>query len=289
VSCGLDALDIANERDDKMTQVARRLEANPLGFDLSTSMQREGEGISLAAKPQRERELFFEAPDCPALARRALGEGVATAGLTIAVVFAATATSLGQLRPLALGLGVPAAVAALTLAFGPATGAHFNPLITASQWLRGHRNTRCFIAYVGAQHGGALIGAGLVGLLVAPGASVTSEPIGLVFGSEIFASAGLVTIVLAASLVMSAQIGLLAVIGWLVMVNLAAPAGPFANPVLAIAAPFALGSLNIPIALVRIAAELVGVSLALQVVALTYPRTDARRSIERASIQHEGT
>jgi len=39
--------------------------------------------------------------------------------LTVAVVFAATSTSLGELRPLALGLGVPAAVAALTLAFGP--------------------------------------------------------------------------------------------------------------------------------------------------------------------------
>jgi glycerol uptake facilitator-like aquaporin len=289
VSCGLDALGIANERDNKMTQAASRLEASPLGLGVSASMRRGSEGISLAAKPQRQRELFFEAPDCPTLARRALGEGVATAGLTIAVVFAATATSLGGLRPLALGLGVPAAVAALTLAFGPATGAHFNPLITASQWLRGHRNTRCFIAYVGAQLAGALIGAGLVGLLVAPGPPVASEPIGLVFGSEIFASAGLITIVLAASLVMSAQIGLLAVIGWLVMVNLVAPAGPFANPVLAVAAPFALGSLNIPMALVHIAAELVGAGLALQVVALTYPRTGARTSIEGASIQHEGT
>jgi glycerol uptake facilitator-like aquaporin len=241
------------------------------------------------AKPEPQRDLFFEAPDCPTLARRALGEGIATAGLTVAVVFAATATSLGELRPLALGLGVPAAVAALTLAFGPATGAHFNPLITASQWLRGHRNTRCFIAYVCAQLAGALIGASLVGLLVAPGAPLASELIGRVFGSEVFASAGLITIVLAASLAMGAQIGLLAVIGWLVMVNLAAPAGPFANPVLAIAAPFALGSLSTQTALVHIAAELVGAGLALLVVAVTYPRIGARRSIEGASIRHEGT
>jgi glycerol uptake facilitator-like aquaporin len=235
--------------------------------------------MSLVAKPQRQRDLFFEAPDPPTLARRALGEGVATAALTTAVVFAATATSLGELRPLALGLGVPAAVAALTLAFGPATGAHFNPLITASQWLRGHRNTRCFIAYVCAQLAGALIGASLVGLLVAPGPPVASDPIGLAFGCEVFASAGLIVIVLAASLVMSAQIGLLAVIGWLIMVNLVAPASPFANPVLAIAAPFALGSLSTQTALVHIAAQLVGAGLALLVIAVTYPRNRGAQTL----------
>jgi multidrug efflux pump subunit AcrB len=116
-----------------MTQMAGRLEASPSRLGVSASARGPGEAKSLAAKPQPQGDLFFEAPDCPTLARRAIGEGVATAALTIAVVFAATATSLGALRPLALGLGVPAAVGALTLAFGPATGAHFNPLITASQ------------------------------------------------------------------------------------------------------------------------------------------------------------
>jgi hypothetical protein len=32
------------------------------------------------------------------------------------------------------------------MSFEPATGAHFNPLITAAQMLRGQRNTRRFIA-----------------------------------------------------------------------------------------------------------------------------------------------
>ena len=32
-------------------------------------------------------------------------------------------------------------------------------------------------------------------------------------------------------------------VGWLVMVNLTAPGGPFANPVLALAAPLALGAM----------------------------------------------
>ena len=178
----------------------------------------------------RQETPFFEGPAPPSLARRALAEGVATAVLTMAVVFAAQATWLGALRPLAICVGVPAAVAALTLSFGPVTGAHFNPLITASQWLRGHRNTWCFAAYICAQFIGALIGAALAGLLVAPAAPVAPAPIPVVIGSEIFATAGLIIIVLAASLVTGPFVGLLAVIGWLVMINLAAPGGPFANP-----------------------------------------------------------
>ena len=224
----------------------------------------------------RQREPFFEGPNSPSLARRAIAEGVATAGLTMAVVFAAQATWLGPLRPLAFVLGVPAAVAALTLAFGPATGAHFNPLVTASQWLSGKRDTPCLIAYVCAQFAGALIGAALAGLLTGPAPHVPPAPMALVIGSEVFASAGLVTIVLAASLVMGPLAGLSAVVGWLVMVNLAAPAGPFANPVLALAAPLALGSLDGRLVLTHMAAELAGAALALLVVAVTYPRVRAR-------------
>lgn len=227
----------------------------------------------------RQREPFFEGPNSPSLARRALAEGVATAGLTMAVVFAAQATWLGPLRPLALALGVPAAVAALTLSFGPATGAHFNPLVTASQWLSGKRDTPCLVAYVCAQFAGALIGAALAGFLTGPAPHAAPAPMGLVIGSEIFASAGLVTIVLAASLVMGPLAGLAAVVGWLVMVNLAAPAGPFANPVLALATPLALGALDGPLVLTHMAAELAGAALALLVVAVVYPQLSARRAL----------
>jgi glycerol uptake facilitator-like aquaporin len=228
------------------------------------------------AKAHRQSEPFFEAPGCPSLARRALGEGVATAALTMAVVFAARASWLGALRPLALAVGVPAALVALTLSFGPATGAHFNPLVTASQWLHGRRHTRCLIGYVCAQFAGALLGAAIAFLLVGPGPQAAPAPLGLVIGSEIFASAGLIVIVLAASLVMGPRAGLLAVVGWLMMVNLAAPAGPFANPVLAVAASLALGSVDAPHILVHIGAELAGAALAVLVIAVTYPQIRRR-------------
>jgi glycerol uptake facilitator-like aquaporin len=226
----------------------------------------------LTAKPRHQTEPFFEGLDSPTLVRRALAECVATMALTMVVVFSAQAAWLGELRPLALGVGVPAAVAVLTLAFGPATGAHFNPLVTASQWARGHRSTRCLIGYLCAHIVGGLGGAALAGPLIGHVPQAVPAPPILVIGSEIFASAGLIVIILAASLVMGPKVGLLAVVGWLVMVNLVAPAGPFANPVLAIAIPLAFGSLNGPLALLRVAAELVGFGLALLVIAITYPR-----------------
>src|SRR3954463_13663197 len=56
-------------------------------------------------KPYRQTTLYVEARDCPPLAQRALAEGVATAALTMAVIFAVQASWLGALRPLALGVG----------------------------------------------------------------------------------------------------------------------------------------------------------------------------------------
>ena len=235
----------------------------------------------------RQDRPFFEGPDCPSLARRALGEGVATAVLTMAVVFAAQATWLGPLRPLAFCLGVPAAVLALTLTFGPATGAHFNPLVTASQWLGGHRNTRCFVAYICAQFVGALIGAALAGLLVAPAPHVAPAPIAVVMGSEIFATAGLIIIVLAASRITGPFAGLLAVIGWLIMINLAAPGGPFANPVLALAAPLGLGSMNPWLVLIHVAAQLAGLAVALLVVTVIFPPAGAPATSRGAPLSRE--
>jgi glycerol uptake facilitator-like aquaporin len=224
------------------------------------------------SKPDRQTTPFFEGRDCPSLTRRALAEGVATAALTMSVVFAVQASWLGTLRPLARGIGIPAALAALTLAFGPATGAHFNPLVTASQWVRGHRDTRSLIAYVIAQLLGALVGAAVAGWLVGPAPHAAPASLILVVGSEIFASAGLVAIVLATSLVTGPFVGLLAVIGWLVMINLIAPAGPFANPVLAFAAPLGLRSMTPSVVLAHVSAEVVGAGFALLLIAVTYPR-----------------
>jgi len=228
--------------------------------------------MARVARRRRQTALSFEAPDAPVLARRAFGEAIATAGLAMAVIFSAQASWLGALRPLALGLGVPAAVAALTLSFGPATGAHFNPLVTTCQWVRGHRNGRCLVAYVCAQYAGALAGALLAVALIPSAAHLAPAPVATIIGGEVFASAGLLTVILATSQMTGPGIGLMAVVGWLIMVNLAAPAGPFANPVLALAVPLATGSLKVSLVLIHVAAEIAGATIALLIIALTYPR-----------------
>jgi glycerol uptake facilitator-like aquaporin len=230
------------------------------------------DAVNTRRHPPRRRAAFFEGRGPPALARRAAAEGVATTALTMALIFAGQATWLGDLRPLALCLGTPAAVAALSLSFGPATGAHFNPLITASQWLRGQRDTQCLVAYVCAQFAGALVGAALATALIGPTLHFAPASSGLMIGAEIFASAGLMIIVLCASLVLSSHVGVVAVFGWLMMVSLAVPGEPFANPALAVALSLATGSADAQHVLLHITGELLGTALALLVIAVAYPQ-----------------
>ena len=103
------------------------------------------------------------------LARRALAEFVGTALLVTVVVGSGIAAS--RLSPndvglqllenslvTALGLGV------LILAFGPVSGGHFNPVVSAADWLLGRRSGaglsgRDCLVYAGAQSVGAIAGA----------------------------------------------------------------------------------------------------------------------------------
>jgi glycerol uptake facilitator-like aquaporin len=103
------------------------------------------------------------------LARRALAEFVGTALLVAVVVgsgIAATRLSpddvglqlLENSLVTALGLG------ALILAFGPVSGAHFNPVVSAADWLLGRRSGaglsgRDCLVYCAAQSVGAIGGA----------------------------------------------------------------------------------------------------------------------------------
>lgn len=103
------------------------------------------------------------------LARRALAEFVGTALLVTVVVgsgIAATRLSpddvglqlLENSLVTALGLGT------LILAFGPVSGGHFNPVVSAADWLLGRRSGaglsgRDCLVYTGAQTLGAIGGA----------------------------------------------------------------------------------------------------------------------------------
>jgi len=97
------------------------------------------------------------------LLKRALAEGIGTALLLAVVVgsgimgerLAAGNTAVALL---ANALATGAGLVALILTFGPVSGAHFNPLVTATELAAGRRSAREAGAYVVAQVLGAIVG-----------------------------------------------------------------------------------------------------------------------------------
>ena len=79
----------------------------------------------------------------PAVGRRLLAEFTGT-GLLVAVVVGSgiavtRLTADGGLRLLASSVATALGLAVLITVFAPAGGAHFNPLVTAADWLLGRR------------------------------------------------------------------------------------------------------------------------------------------------------
>ncbi|MFI6227316.1 aquaporin [Micromonospora echinospora] len=145
-----------------------------------------------------------------ALARRASAEFAGTALLVAAVVGSGIAAS--RLSPTDAGLqllenavATALALGALILTFGPVSGAHFNPVVSAVDWWLGRRagtglTARDLAAYVPAQVAGAIAGAVLADLMFGLPAvtwSRTDRTGGNLWLAEVVATAGLVVLVFA--------------------------------------------------------------------------------------------
>jgi glycerol uptake facilitator-like aquaporin len=101
--------------------------------------------------------------NAPSLARRAVAEGIGTALLLAAVVGSGVmgerlAGGNVAIALLANSISTGAALIALILTFGPLSGAHFNPLVTAISVWRGDLARRDLPVYVIAQMAGAFAG-----------------------------------------------------------------------------------------------------------------------------------
>jgi arsenate reductase len=150
-------------------------------------------------------------PDPTAPWRRYLAEFLGTALLVTAVVgsgIMATTLSPGDvgLQLLQNSIATAFALGALILTFGPVSGAHFNPVVSAAEWYLGRRSgARTLTAaqlggYVLAQVAGAVAGSVLANLmfdLAAVDLSGKDRAAGHLWLGEVVATTGLVLLVFA--------------------------------------------------------------------------------------------
>jgi len=146
----------------------------------------------------------------PAPWRRFLAEFVGTALLVTAVVGSGImATTLSPddvgLQLLENSVATAFALGALILTFGPVSGAHFNPVVSAADWLLGRRTRtgltgRDLGGYVVAQTAGAVAGSVLANLmfdLAAVDFSVKDRAAGHLWLGEVVATTGLILLIFA--------------------------------------------------------------------------------------------
>jgi glycerol uptake facilitator-like aquaporin len=166
---------------------------------------------ALAERTPRQRRRPPGVPvTTPPLPRRLLAELLGTALLVTAVVGSGIMAT--RLSPADVGLqllqnsiATAFALGALILMFGPVSGAHFNPVVSAADWWLGRRHGngltgRDLAGYVLAQAAGAICGAVLANAMfnLAPVSFATTERAGgHLWLGEIVATAGLVLLIFA--------------------------------------------------------------------------------------------
>jgi len=137
-------------------------------------------------------------------ARWALAEGVGTAFLVAVVVgsgiFAQRLSPSDEgLQLLENSTATALGLAALIFAFGPVSGAHFNPVVTLADRLLGGMDTGAALVYGTAQMAGGCVGAVVANLmfdLPAVDWSATSRTGGHLWLGEVVATFGLLSVIL---------------------------------------------------------------------------------------------
>ncbi|MFH9955272.1 aquaporin [Streptomyces roseolus] len=173
------------------------------------------------------------------LPRRATAEFTGTAALVAVIVGSGIrADSLSQdigVRLLANATASALGLGLLIALLGPLSGAHFNPVVTLSEWWgrRREQEGREVLAYVTAQVAGAVAGALLAEAMFgrAPG-SWSTEPraaLHLLLG-EAVATAGLVLVVQGLRHIGRPQLAPVAVAGYIGAAIWFTSSGSFANP-----------------------------------------------------------
>jgi glycerol uptake facilitator-like aquaporin len=222
----------------------------------------------------------------PDLARRLLAELVGTAALVAVVVGSGIAAQ--QLSPGQVGLqllenstATVFGLAVLILLFGPVSGAHFNPVVSAADWLLGRRthtglSGRDVLAYSAAQIIGAVAGAALAnvmfGLAVIEISHTPRSGVGVWVG-ELVATVGLIAVIFALARSGRTALSAAAVAGWIGAAYWFTSSTSFANPAVTVGRMFSDTFAGIAPGSTPgfIAAQLVGGVLGIGLVLVLYP------------------
>ena len=213
--------------------------------------------------------------------RRLVAEGVGTALLVAVVVGSGIAAQ--RLSPNDTGLqllenslATVFGLSVLILLFGPVSGAHFNPVVSAVDWALGGLPGRDVVAYTGAQIVGAVLGAVLANAMfdLAPlqvATKVRATP-GLWIG-EIVATAGLVALIFALARSGRGALSAAAVGSYIGAAYWFTSSTSFANPAVTVGRIFSDTFAGIAAASVPafVVAQVVGAALGAGLVLVLYP------------------
>lgn len=220
------------------------------------------------------------------LPRRALSEFVGS-GLLVTVVVG-SGIAAAQLSPHDVGLqllenstATVFGLAVLILMFGPVSGAHFNPVVTASDWLLGRRagtgiRSGDALAYAAAQITGAITGSSLANLMfdrrvfeIATKDRVTT---GHLVG-EVVATAGLIALIFALARTGRAALSAAAVGAYIGAAYWFTSSTSFANPAVTIGRVFSDTFAGIAPGSVPgfISAQIIGAAVGLALIVTLFP------------------
>jgi len=219
------------------------------------------------------------------LARRLLAELLGT-GLLVAVVVG-SGIAAQRLSPGDIGLqllenstATGAGLVALILAFGPVSGAHFNPVVTLADRLLGGMSSRDGIWYVAVQMIGACAGAMVANLMFdLPAVTVSTHlrsSSGLWLG-EVVATFGLLTVILGLTRTGRTSAAPYAVGAYIAAAYWFTSSTSFANPAVTVGRTLTNTFAGIAPSSVPafVTAQIVGAVLGIGVARLLHPKLDA--------------
>jgi arsenate reductase len=218
------------------------------------------------------------------LARKLVAEALGT-GLLVAIVigsgiYAERLSTDGGLQLLENSIATGAGLVALILAFGPVSGAHFNPVVTLADRVLGGISTRDALAYIPAQIIGGCLGAVAANLMFdldAINISDHARSSGALWFSEVTATMGLLLVILGVVRSGKAQMAPFAVGGYIAAAYWFTSSTSFANPAVTIARTLSdtfagIKPSSVPMFVV---AQVIGAAIAVVVARFLHPDLDA--------------